>query len=253
MDTIVLYLPTQMHTGHYMFIISAVRMLHTLLRYILMFLDFKLWPCSECCILLFGWFPGIRILCADVSKHSVCSIFIGGVSKKNNQDENVGAFIREKVWLENSLSQSEGGRFRLFLSQTFSLINTPTFSSWLFFLLTPPMKMEQTECSEMSAYKIQMPGNQTKGRIQHFNVIELSMLSVLRRLFPSGTSIKMMSPCLFFSFTYMHFTISWPCITTAVGLATQQTFLQFWCQLSVWSPLALLYLDSWKYRPPSFG
>jgi hypothetical protein len=28
----------------------------------------------------FGWFPGVRILCASVSEHSVCSIFIGGVS-----------------------------------------------------------------------------------------------------------------------------------------------------------------------------
>ena len=32
------------------------------------------------CILSFGWFPGVWILCAVVSKHSLCSIFIGGVS-----------------------------------------------------------------------------------------------------------------------------------------------------------------------------
>jgi len=31
----------------------------------------KLSPCSECCVLSFGWFPGIWILCADVSEHSV--------------------------------------------------------------------------------------------------------------------------------------------------------------------------------------
>ena len=30
-----------------------------------------------------------------------------------------------------------------------------------------PMKMEQTECSETSAYKIQTPGNYPKGSIQH--------------------------------------------------------------------------------------
>jgi len=29
------------------------------------------------------------------------------------------------------------------------------------------MKMEQTECSEMLAYKIQMPGNYPKESIQH--------------------------------------------------------------------------------------
>ena len=34
---------------------------------------------------------------------------LGGVSKKNDRDEIFGAFIREKVWLKNSLSQSEGG------------------------------------------------------------------------------------------------------------------------------------------------
>ena len=37
------------------------------------------------------------------------SIFIGGVSGKNNRDEIIGVFIQENVWLKNSLSQSEGG------------------------------------------------------------------------------------------------------------------------------------------------
>jgi len=43
--------------------------------------DFKVSPCCECCILSFGWFPGLWILCADVSEHSVCSIFIGRANK----------------------------------------------------------------------------------------------------------------------------------------------------------------------------
>jgi len=34
-----------------------------------------------------------------------------------------------------------------------------------FFLLTPPMKMEQTERSETSAHNIQTPGNEPKERI----------------------------------------------------------------------------------------
>jgi hypothetical protein len=34
-------------------------------------------------------------------------------------------------------------------------------------LLTPPMKMEQTECFETSEHKIQMPGNHQKERILH--------------------------------------------------------------------------------------
>jgi len=35
----------------------------------------------------------------------------------------------------------------------------------VFFLFKPPMKMEQTECSEILAQKIQTPGNHPKERI----------------------------------------------------------------------------------------
>jgi hypothetical protein len=55
---------------------------------------------------------------------------------------------------------------RLFSSQTFSLINIPTFinpshSSHL------PAYEDETECSETSAYNIQTPGNYPEERIQH--------------------------------------------------------------------------------------
>jgi len=60
-------------------------------------LDFKLSPCSECCILSFGWFPGVWILCADVSKHPICSIFIVGVGRKKNWDEVARVFIQIKA------------------------------------------------------------------------------------------------------------------------------------------------------------
>jgi len=50
----------------------------------------------------------------------------------------------------------------------------PTFRNTLFHLHRQlgartylPMKMEQTECSEKSAYKIQTPGNNPKESIQH--------------------------------------------------------------------------------------
>ena len=33
-----------------------------------------------CCILALGWFPGFRIVFADVSEHSVSAIFVGSVS-----------------------------------------------------------------------------------------------------------------------------------------------------------------------------
>jgi hypothetical protein len=40
-------------------------------------LDFKLSPCFVCRMFSFGLFPGVCSLNANVSEHSVCSIFIG--------------------------------------------------------------------------------------------------------------------------------------------------------------------------------
>jgi hypothetical protein len=75
--------------------------------YIFLILNF----CSVLNVVFFSFFllPGILILCAHVSEHSVYSFFIGGVSKKNNRDEIGRVFIQVKVWLKNSLSQLEGG------------------------------------------------------------------------------------------------------------------------------------------------
>jgi hypothetical protein len=56
---------------------------------------------------------------------------------------------------------------RLFSNQTFSRINIPTFSTPVILHTYLPMKMEQTECSEMSGYKIQTPGNYLEESIQH--------------------------------------------------------------------------------------
>ena len=47
-------------------------------------LAFKLSLCSECCIVSFGWFPSVWMLCVNISEHSVCAIFIGGVGRKNS-------------------------------------------------------------------------------------------------------------------------------------------------------------------------
>ena len=69
-----------------------------------------------CCMLSFGWFPGVWILYADVSEHCLFHVH-----------------------------RQVGARTRTYL----------------------PMKMEQTECSETSAYKIQTPGNHPKESIQH--------------------------------------------------------------------------------------
>jgi hypothetical protein len=61
-------------------------------------------------------------LCSDVSEHSVCSIFIGGVE----------VFIQE-----------EGFGSKIFLSQTF-LYKYPNNFKPLFLLLAPAMKIERS-------------------------------------------------------------------------------------------------------------
>jgi hypothetical protein len=55
---------------------------------------------TYCCMLSFGWFPGIWILRADVSEHSVCSIFIGGVSLHNIQNTAKGWSKKNKLLFE---------------------------------------------------------------------------------------------------------------------------------------------------------
>jgi hypothetical protein len=55
---------------------------------------------------------------------------------------------------------------KLFLSQTFSYMDTPTIPQIQSLFTFLPMKMEQTECSEKSAYKIQTPGNCPEENIQ---------------------------------------------------------------------------------------
>ena len=52
------------------------------------------------CILSFGWLPGVSILCADVSDHPVCSIFTGGVSRKNNRDKIYIYRVSQEEWVK---------------------------------------------------------------------------------------------------------------------------------------------------------
>ena len=61
-------------------------------------------PVSEFYVKTFRNTLSVPSLYSDVSEHPFCSTFIGSVSRKNNQDENVGVFIREKVWFEKNSS-----------------------------------------------------------------------------------------------------------------------------------------------------
>jgi hypothetical protein len=54
-----------------------------------------------------------------------------------------------------------------FRAKPFPRRNTPTFSNLVILHPNLPIKMEQTECSKMSAHKIQTPGNYPEENIQH--------------------------------------------------------------------------------------
>ena len=51
----------------------------------------------------------LNFICQHFGKHCVCSIFISGYVWRMTGFDNVGVFMWEKVWLENSLSQQEEG------------------------------------------------------------------------------------------------------------------------------------------------
>jgi len=70
-------------------------------------------------------FPGVWSLYADVSEHSICSIFIGSADPPPRCHP-------PSYWL------------RLFSSQTFSRINNQTFLNLVILHTHPPMKMEQS-------------------------------------------------------------------------------------------------------------
>ena len=53
------------------------------------------------------------------------------------------------------------------------------------------MKMKQTECSEMLAYKFQMPGNYAEESIQHGYITLHCALSVITKLKSKQRQFKM--------------------------------------------------------------
>jgi hypothetical protein len=62
-------------------------------------------------------------------------------------------------------------------------MDTPTILKILLFYTYLPMKMEQTECSETSAYKIQTPGNYPEENIQHTEHSESLKSRILQILY----------------------------------------------------------------------
>jgi hypothetical protein len=60
-------------------------------------------------------------------------------------------------------------RLRPFSSQTLFRIKTSTFLNLVILYTYPRMKIEETECSETSAFKIQTPGNYPEKSTQQIN------------------------------------------------------------------------------------
>ena len=96
-----------------------------------------------------GWFPGVWILYADISEHSVCSIFIGRYVQNDKIWEMLG------FWYGKSLARAK----------TFPLSIPQHFSNLV--ILHIPAYEDRTECSETSVYKIQTSGNYPEENIQH--------------------------------------------------------------------------------------
>ena len=69
-------------------------------------------------------------------------------------------------------------------------INTATFSNLVILHTYLPMKMEQTECSEMAAYKVQTPGNYPEESIQYSEHGKSLKLRIKYIRFMTGTAIE---------------------------------------------------------------
>jgi hypothetical protein len=61
----------------------------------------------------------LNFMCRRFGTH--CSIFIGGVDKKNNLDEIGRVFTQVKVWLKISVGQSERGGTGTYVTLTIRL------------------------------------------------------------------------------------------------------------------------------------
>ena len=98
--------------------------------------------------------PGVSILYADVSEHSICSIFIGRRMKCDCRREKLEYLYRKRFdW---KIAEPIGSA--IFQSNIF-LYKYSSFSLLQSHFILLPMKMEQIECSETSAYKIETPVN----------------------------------------------------------------------------------------------
>jgi hypothetical protein len=113
-------------------------------------LDFKLSPRSECCLLSSGWFPGIWMLCADVSEHSVHLHRQVGVEWRRGitQKKTYKTFLIRRTALHHQRTTGE-----LFWGITMHVVVIPYRrfgTTGRSHLQESPLKMGPTGCPEMS-------------------------------------------------------------------------------------------------------
>ena len=134
----------------------------------------------------FGYFPGVWLFYADVSEHSICSIFIGWIwstrwhKKTGTSEIRSGSHVQLAALQNRDLELQTTSLKRQVVMVQFLSINVCFWISSIFvgffksssffvslcILLIQPMKMEQIECSETSANHNQTPGKYPKEYIQ---------------------------------------------------------------------------------------
>jgi hypothetical protein len=137
-----------------------------------------------------GLFSGVCSLNANVSEHSVCSIFIGEWERSVTAVENVGSWMwkgldRKIAWVPGYVSSQTFSRIiphtakgsGYFSSQAFSCIILHILNrSQTSYLLTYE---DVRECCETLAFKLQTPGNNPEESIRYNHNINKAVILYL--------------------------------------------------------------------------
>ena len=76
-------------------------------------LHFKLAPYCDFSVISFGAFPGVWIFCADVSEHSVSSIFIGRFLLKRRWNRKCVPKYRHRKFRRREITQQKNTKFNM--------------------------------------------------------------------------------------------------------------------------------------------
>ena len=120
-------------------------------RYIIKLLVFKLSPCSKCNVFLFGQFPGVWVLIADVSE-----LTVGSMKMEPTVSSETSAIRTQTPGKMEPTVSSETSAIR---TQTPGKMEPTVSAETSAIRIQTPGKMEPTVSSETSAIRTQTPGN----------------------------------------------------------------------------------------------